>query len=129
MELRKNRAIQPEMFLPEQVAKPSSSMETDEEQCENGASDAHVEVSSGNPNNATTSKQRRNSESRGKNGFHSSRGPPHAPPSRKKMDSERTITGSSYRTFFLFLEIKPVHLYIKRGKKIKRTQVLSCPLQ
>ena len=42
IELRKNRAIQPEMFLPEQVAKPSSSMETDEEQCENGASDAHV---------------------------------------------------------------------------------------
>jgi len=80
IEPRKNLAIQPGMFLPEHIAKPSTSTDTDEEQCENGASDAILEVNSGHPNKATTSKQHRNPESRRKNRFHSSRGPPRAPP-------------------------------------------------
>lgn len=86
IEPKKDLAIVPGMFLPANVANPSTSTETEIEQCGEGASSAEGELDSGHSVNKTTTRNHRNPDPRRKsNRFHSSKRPQHAAaPSRKQ---------------------------------------------
>lgn len=84
IEPRKNLAILPGMFLPENVTKPSTSKETENEQCVGDASGAKIEAKSGHSLNKASTSRHNHRDSRRKNKYQSSKKPLHAPPNRQQ---------------------------------------------
>lgn len=104
VEPRRNLAIQPGMYLPENVMRPSTSIETDNGQSVDGALSVNMEVTSDCSPNRDATRKHRNPDSRRKSRFQGSSKPMHKGPSSRKQwikkEPQKNLSIQFFSSFF-----------------------------